>query len=127
MKTSLILCVVTVLFVSGCANTSDVVKKEIVYVDKPLPFCPAPPLFPVVEFKVDLLTDADVKDPGKVGQAYKHDMLYLRELKKIQDMVMEQYRKTSQNFEAVQAEIKKLYETTATVDKTTSEVLKTDK
>lgn len=84
------------------------VKKDIVYVDKPIPYVPKPPDVPVFDSHVDLLTLDDAKDPGKVGQAYKYDMTQLRSLQKIYQMILDQYRASSQNFDEVNKAIDKL-------------------
>jgi hypothetical protein len=92
---------------AGCATTEPVVRT--VTVDKPIPFCPTPPNVPTVEYKVDALTMDDLKDPGKVGQAYKYDMLALRQQLRIYQQILSEYAKASQNFDAVKAEIDKAY------------------
>lgn len=93
----------------GCGTTT-VIKKEIVTVDKPVPFVPKPPDVPKFESQIDKLVPADVADPGKVGQAYKYDVTYLRQLVKIHEMILDQYRQSSQDFDKVNAEITKLFE-----------------
>ena len=65
------------LFLIGCASTTPPLM-EIVYVDRPIFASPLPPELPVFDSMVDKLTPDDYTNPGKVGQAYKHDMLILR-------------------------------------------------
>lgn len=95
-----------VLMLSACATTS--VVHDPVNVEVPVAFCPPPPTVPSHDFQVDKLQPTDVNDPGKVGQAYKADMAYLREAQRIYIMILEQYGKTSQNFEEVQKRVKEL-------------------
>lgn len=97
------------LLLVGCSTPKvATIKTEVQYVDKPIFICPAPPLVPTTQLLVDNLTDDDINDPGKVGQAYKHDMLYLRQTNEILRKIIEQYAATSTNFEQVRAEIDKL-------------------
>lgn len=101
--------ILAALLLSGCVHT--IVKTEVVPVDKPIPFVPKPPEVPKFKSQVDLLTDADVSDPGKVGQAYKYDMTALRQLIKIYEQILLQYSESSQNFDQINAEIDKIYST----------------
>lgn len=96
----------SLLFV-GCGST--IVKTEIVTVDKPVPYVPKPPVVPPFVSKVDQLTNDDVKDPGKVGQAYKYDMTALRQLLSIYVLIIAQYDSSSQNFDEINAQIDKIY------------------
>lgn len=93
-------------FLAGCQTLP--AKKEIVYVDKPVAFVPKPPVVPKFQSEVDKLVPADINDPGKVGQAYKHDIVMLRSLQAIYEMILEQYRASSQNFEKINGEIDSL-------------------
>jgi hypothetical protein len=86
-----------------------VIKKEIVTVDKPIAFVPKPPEVPKFVSEVDKLSPADAADPGKVGVAYKYDMLQLRKLLMVYEMIVEQYRQSSQNFDKINAEINALF------------------
>lgn len=104
--TTAILLLVTAL--AGCA-TAPVEPINTVTVDKPIPLCPTPPDVPKLAFKVDQLTVDDLKDPGKVGQAYTYDMTYLRAVVKIYDQILAEYAKTSANFAAVKADIDKTF------------------
>lgn len=63
--------------VAGC---SWIQPPKVVAVSKPLMWCPAPPKMPNIEYEVDKLSPSDENDPGKVGKAYKHDMMALRAL-----------------------------------------------
>ena len=107
---------VTVLLVS-CAGLQDVVKKEIVTVNKPVPYCPAPPVVPTYDFLVDTLTPGDVKDPGKVAQYYKYDMEQLRRTNQLMRLILEQYRTTAGNLVGVQSEIDKIFKELDEADK----------
>lgn len=105
MKLAATLCA---LLLVGCAQTP-VIKTEIVTVSKPIPFIPAPPKVPTIEYKVDKLSPDDQKLPGKVGQAYVYDMTFLRQRIQIDDMILEQYRNGSADFKAIEQRINELY------------------
>lgn len=94
----------------GCQTTTPEIKT--IHVPKPFPFCPAPPQVPSepsTGFQVDKLTEADKQDPGKVAQAYKHDMLFLRRITDIYSEILSQYKLTSQNFEKTKKLIDELF------------------
>lgn len=95
------------LILAGCGTT--VIKKEVVTVDKPVPFIPTPPNVPQCKLLVDQLVAEDRKDPGKVGLAYKHDTLCLRQRDKIIQMILDQYKAGSQNFDQINKEIDQLF------------------
>lgn len=97
------------LILTGCANKV-VVQKEIVTVDRPVPFVPPPPTVPKIDSQVEKLTDADISDPGKVAQAYKYDITALRGLVSIHEAILQQYKASSQNFDQVNAQIKQLFD-----------------
>lgn len=107
MKTAAILLVAAALL-SGCA-TKVIVQKEIVTVDKPVPFIPVPPVVPRCELMVDKLVPEDKETPGKVGQAYKYDTMCLRMRSQIQDQILEQYTKSSVNFDEINKQISELF------------------
>jgi hypothetical protein len=92
----LIICSLLVL-VAGCATTArqPVQQTKVVTIDKPIPFCPAPIDVAACSNYVDNLTDADLKDPGKVVQAYKLDMTCLRITDKILRRILAGYKDTS--------------------------------
>ena len=96
------------LLLTLCACGGNTIVHEPVTVEVPIPYCPAPPVIPKHEFLVDQLQPGDISDPGKVGQAYKADMTYLREIQRIYDMILNQYSNTSQSFEEVQKRIREL-------------------
>lgn len=102
MKKALI---VLVLLCCGCS-----LQKDVIVVDKPFPACPKPPETASYDLWVDQLTDADINDPGKVGQAYKHDMLYLRQRIIVDQQILDQYNKTSVNYDQTKQQIDKAYE-----------------
>lgn len=95
------------VLLAGCGTT--VIKKEIVTVDKPVPFIPAPPSVPPCVSQVDKLVPEDAKDPGKVGQAYKYDMVCYRQRIRILELILDQYKAGSQNFDKINEEITALY------------------
>jgi hypothetical protein len=95
-----------ILGLAGCGGKA--VVREPVTVEVAIPYCPRPPVVPTCTLEVDKLQPADAADPGKVGQAYKADMLCLREVQRINEMILEQYTKTSQSFEETQARIRDL-------------------
>lgn len=82
--------------------------EKIVYVDRAVPYCPAPPPMQKYEYLVDSLTAANVSTPGKVAKDYVYDMTLLRGQVKIYQMILDEYKKEHQDFSAVQAEIDKL-------------------
>lgn len=96
------------LLLAGCA-LDPVIKTEIVTVSKPIPFIPKPPAVPAIEYQVDKLTFEDLAAPGKVGQAYVYDMTFLRKRIEIDDMILEQYRAGSVQFEEIEKRIHELY------------------
>lgn len=106
--TRLLCTMLMVAMLSGCQT---VVKKEIVTVDKPIPFIPPPPKLPEFVSEVDKLTDADSTSPGKVAQAYKADMVVLRARDRIHSLILSQYANSSSNFDAINQEIAKLFDT----------------
>lgn len=85
------------IVLSGCAEQ----QIKLVEVNKPIPMCPKPPIVPTCEFRVDQLSNADQQNPGKVGEAYKYDMTCLRAVYNINQLILQEYEKTSQNFDTV--------------------------
>lgn len=106
MKLIIVMCASLVLI--GC-DTTPVIKTEIVTINKPIPFIPKPPTVPTIEYQVDQLTFNDFANPGKVGQAYVYDMTFLRKRIEIDDMIFEQYRSGSAQFEEIEKHIQELY------------------
>lgn len=96
------------LLTVGCTQT--IIKKEIVTVDKPVPFVPAPPNVPQFQSQIDQLKPEDIADPGKIGMAYKYDITMLRSLVKIYQDILAQYKDSSVNFDKINEEITKMYE-----------------
>lgn len=107
MRYSVVTLALVAAALAGCNTT--IVKKEIVTVDKPVPFIPSPPDVPKCVSQVDKLVAEDRVDPGKVGQAYKYDMLCYRQRDKIVQMIIDQYKAGSQNFDQVNKEIDELF------------------
>lgn len=105
MNKTLIAYIVAAFLVTGCAER----QIKLVEVDKPIPLCPKPPVVPALVSKVDLLTPADAANPGKVGEAYKYDMTFLRTTAGMYQLILKEYDKTSQNFDAVTVEINKSF------------------
>lgn len=85
---------------------------EIVTVDKAVPYCPAPPDIQKTEYMVDKLEPNDISNPGRVAKAYVYDMTLLRSQIKIYQMILDEYSKTTQDFDAVKREIDKLQSVT---------------
>lgn len=102
---AIILCLTLALV--GCQTLPG--KDVIVNNDKVVAVVPKPPAVPTFDSQVDKLTDADVKDPGKVGVAYKYDMTALRGLILIYRQIIDQYSSSSVNFDAVNTQINQLY------------------
>ena len=92
----------------GCAATPTA-PTNIVTVDKPIAVVPKPPEVPAFVSQVDTLTQADIKDPGKVGQAYRYDITMLRSLVKIYQLILAQYTTSSYQFDTIEAEINSLF------------------
>lgn len=109
MNKLLLALAVAISLLAGCATDKIIIQKEIVTVDKPIPFVPKPPVVPAFVSEVDKLTLADATDPGKVGVAYKYDVTQLRALINIYKMILDQYNMSSQDFDKINAEIDKLY------------------
>jgi hypothetical protein len=118
-----IVCVFGVAFGLSACGPEYIVKKEIVTVNKPVPYCPPPPDVPEYAFQVDLLTQADLKDPGTVGQAYKLDMTALRKNDRTMRAIIEQYRNTSNSFSTVQQQIDEIFSHLNEVENTRVESL----
>jgi len=100
-----LLAAIFALTLAGC-QTTPVVKTEIVTVDRPVAFVPKPPDVPKLDSQVDKLTDADLADPGKIGMAYKYDMMFLRSIVPVYEAILNQYRQSSANFDKINADIK---------------------
>jgi hypothetical protein len=83
-------------------------KDHIVYVDRSVPSCPAPPSMKQFDYKVDKLNPSMVSAPGSVVKPYVYDMTLLHAQVHIYKMIMDEYTKTNQDFTAAQAEIDKL-------------------
>lgn len=95
----------TILLISACATRPAIIGQQTIPVNKPIYVVPVPPAMPEIELYVDSLTMDDITDPGKVGQAYKHDTIVLRNVIRIQSLIIDEYRKASQNFDAVKKDI----------------------
>lgn len=102
MKT--LLAVLSVVILAGCA-TPLVPETKVVQVDKPIPFCPAPPTVTQCTNYVDALTPDDIKDPGKVAQAYKLDMACYRANDRVLRQILERYTDVSK----LNSEVEKLF------------------
>lgn len=109
MKLSLLLASLLAATLLTACETQTIIKKEIVTVDKPVPFIPTPPEVPQCVSQVDKLIADDAKDPGKVGQAYKYDMLCYRQRLNILQLILDQYKAGSQNFDKVNEQIAQMY------------------
>ena len=104
-----IIALVVVPFLSGCAATTQYVIKTVP-VDKPILVCPAPPSLENYEFEVNNLKPEDAKDPGKVAQAYKADMLYLRKMESVYKDIIKKYEEASKDAEKARQEIDKIFQ-----------------
>jgi hypothetical protein len=112
MKNILLLLVLSaMLSACGMFGSTRPVPERIVYVNKAVPFCPAPPRMEKFDYLVDTLTPEDVATPGKVAKSYVYDMTLLRTQVKIFNMILDQYDKQVQDFSAVQLEIDRLQPT----------------
>lgn len=96
------------MLVTGC-GFMPIVRTKVVTVNKPVLVIPTPPKVPKVEYEVDKLTPEDAKQPGKVGQAYVHDMTYLRAVVPIYESILAQYAASSVEFSDVNKKIQELY------------------
>lgn len=90
-----ILIALALVAITGCATTVPSVKT--VTVNRPVPYVPTPPNVPVCTNYIDTLTQADIKDPGKVVQAYKLDMSCYRANDVTFRKIIEEYRRVSEN------------------------------
>lgn len=102
---------VITLFLVGCADTQYVVKTQIV--DKPVLVCPAPPTIEPIEFQVSKLTAEDAKDPGKVAQAYKADMLYLRRMEGVYNDIIKTYKEAAEAAAKARESVDKIFQNKA--------------
>lgn len=94
------------LLLVGCQSAKPIV--DIQYVDKPIVIIPKPPEVPKFEYYVDKLTDRDISNPGNVGYAYVHDLTIARQLEVIFREIIDQYTKSSVNFDQVNEKINQL-------------------
>jgi len=100
MKNTLL---ISMLLLVGCSSNPFVPEKQIVKIDKPIPYCPAPPKVVECQNYVDALTDEDRADPGKVAQAYKMDMMCYRANAKTLREILQRYEDTSLLLKDVEA------------------------
>lgn len=99
------------LTLTGCGLFSPIYRDKIVYVDRAVPSCSAPPTVPICDYQVDKLTAADINKPGKVGKAYVYDNACLRANVALYEKILQQYNNTTQDFSMVQKEIDNLDKT----------------
>ncbi len=97
------MCVVLV----ACQKTF--VKPEIVYVDKPVFTCPAPPAVPQYQLLTSTLTRDDAKNPGKVAQYYNADIVQLKGTIEIYEMILQQYKAGAIDTQQLQQRVDALY------------------
>lgn len=107
MIRSLLLATVVTVLLLGC-STPQPTKQEIVYVDRPIPVIPPPPVVPIIPLETATLTASDAATPGVVGRAYVRDLIVLKTLNEILRDIVEQYRTSSTNFEEIEKRIKQL-------------------
>ena len=109
MKT-LITVIIVLASLSGCSTLTPAKQIETIPVNKPVPYVPLPPDVPRFVSQIDRLDMIkDKNNPGKVVQAYKHDVAALRTVNRIQQMIIDQYRTSAIDFEPVNLEIARAY------------------
>ena len=91
--TKLLLTMTLAAALAGCAAAPVQLppKIEVQQVDVPVAYVPAPPKFPLFESRVDRLTAHDAANPGKIGLAYKLDMIELRDRDRLFTSVLDAY------------------------------------
>jgi hypothetical protein len=84
-----------ILILQGCAFDPSVFDTEpeiqVVQVDKPLLYCPAPTAFTYPRLVIESLVPGDEKDPGRVAQFYKAVVKQLEGEIKARDKVLKAY------------------------------------
>jgi len=93
---------ITIVALILCGCQTMVQKEKIVYVDKPIPYCPAPPDVPPCPNYRSLLTLDDLKDPGKVAVAYNIDVVCYDTNDKTFRDILSKYKTISNNNSNVQ-------------------------
>lgn len=88
-----ILALASLLMVTACAMP--IVQPQIVTVDKPVISCPIPPTIPPISLYTKKLKASDVKNPGKVVQYYKADIVQLYEQNQQLRTILNQYKSLS--------------------------------
>lgn len=96
------------LLLAACQPS--IIKPQIVTVDKPVFSCPVAPVVPEVQLLTPTLTAADRKDPGKVAEYYKADMVQLQDQVDQYKKIIDQYTKSSQQLQQLQPVIDKMYQ-----------------
>lgn len=94
---------------AGCAGQMQYAVKTVI-VDKPVLVCPAPPQLDNYDFEVSKLKPEDAKDPGKVAQAYKADMLYLRRMEGVYKDIIKKYSDAADEAAKARAEVDKIFQ-----------------
>lgn len=87
----------SLLFLTACGSLPT--KTEIQYVDRPILFCPAPPVTERPILLIDQLTDEDKKDPGKVAQIYKAAIKQLTNHVEELELIIDRYDETSKQYD----------------------------
>lgn len=103
---TLILTIVTTLWLSACALNEPLVKKEVELIPTPVPFCPAPPEFTLPKLsglKMITLTST----PGEVAQAYEYEVAYLNALNQLKQIVIDAYKNNAVDLEKLRGQINK--------------------
>lgn len=111
LKTTTIL--LTALLTACTSGT--IIKPQIVTVDKPVFSCPVPPVVNDVQLLTSTLTEQDRKDPGKVAQYYKADIIQLQGQIQQYKTVIESYKNISQQLQTMQNQADKIHQSNVDV------------
>jgi len=88
-----------IMLLTGCAFDSAYVKPEtkieVVTVEKPLLYCPAPPVIPYPALMIRGLVPGDEVDPGRVVQFYKATVKQMEGEIRTRDLIINAYDQIS--------------------------------
>jgi hypothetical protein len=101
---------ITACILLTACHPDAIIKPQLVYVNKPVWYCPIPPTVAAINLNTPTLTPADQKDPGKVAQYYKADMLILMDSVAQYQAIVEQYRKSSEEAVTLQKKMEQAYQ-----------------
>lgn len=111
--------ILSVLLLIGCKSQEIIPDTKIVYVNKPIPYSPVPPVVPMCTFYVDTLTADDLVDYSKVARAYKLDMTCLRSTDTTLRQIIQKYDEISKHngeTEALIQSFKEQYDTPSSIE-----------